>query len=166
MGADENHDLPATWERRKRSLHIVDIENLVGDTHQAGDRYDFEHALASYAAAATMRPQDQVLLGCHPGLIFTAQKILGSRGRIFTGAGADGADLALLRASDAQFIANRYHLVTIGSGDHIFAPLATELRELGIKLTVVARSRRLSGELADAADQVIYLDPVVSSEAA
>ncbi len=157
--------MPEQWERRKRCLHIVDIENLVGDEHEAGDRYAFEHALALYAEASGMRPEDQVLVGCHPGLVFTAQNILGSRGQIFTGAGADGADLALLEACDPDFIANRYHLVSIGSGDHIFAPLVVELIGRGARVKVVARSGRLSAELRQVANAVTMLDPA-SIEAA
>ncbi len=157
--------LPQQWERRKRTLHIVDIENLVGDDHRSGDRHAFEHALALYAEASGMLPEDQVLVGCHPGLVFTAQQILGSRGRIFTGTGADGADKALLEASDADFIASRYHLVSIGSGDHIFAPLATELAERSVTVRIVARSGRLSNELKNTTSAVTLLDPIASQAA-
>lgn len=157
--------LPEQWERRKRTLHIVDIENLVGAEHQDGDRHAFEHALALYADAGNMRPEDQVLVGCHPGLVFTAQQILGSRGQIFTGAGTDGADKALLEASDAEFIASRYHLVCVGSGDHIFAGLVAELIERGVVVRVVARSGRLSKELASVANAVTLLDPIASQAA-
>lgn len=157
--------LPRQWERRKRTLHIVDIENLVGDDHRSGDRHAFEHALALYADAGSMLPEDQVLVGCHPGLVFTAQQILGSRGRIFTGAGADGADKALLEASDAEFIASRYHLVSIGSGDHIFTQLAAELIERGVTVRVVARSGRLSKELEEVAGTIALLDPIASQAA-
>ncbi len=160
-----SQELPKQWERRKRTLHIVDIENLVGDDHHIGDRHSFEHALALYADASSMLPEDQVLVGCHPGLVFTAQQILGSRGQIFTGAGEDGADKALLDASDADFIASRYHLVSIGSGDHIFAPLAAELHSRNVIVRIVARSGRLSKDLETVAQTVTLLDPIASRAA-
>ncbi len=162
MSGTEDAELHDRWERRKRTLHIIDIENLVGDDHAIGNRYAFEHALAQYADIAGMRPDDPVIIGCHPGLVFVAQDILGHRGRIVTGRGEDGADLALLRTAHAEFIAGRFHLVSIGSGDHIFAELAAELTRDGVRVTVVGRSLRIAADLAAAAYEVRHLDPVVT----
>ncbi|MEE9416488.1 MAG: hypothetical protein V3V01_14485 [Acidimicrobiales bacterium] len=161
---DEN-SFPSRWDRRRRTLHIIDIENLVGHDHALGDRFAFEHALASYAAASQMKAGDQVMVGCHPGLAFIAQNTLGSRGQIFTGQGTDGADEALLAAADVAFIARRYHLVSIGSGDHIFVELAGELLARGVQVMVVARPERLSGQLRDTVARVEFLDDQISGAA-
>jgi hypothetical protein len=149
--------LPSAWERRRRRLHIVDIENLVGPEHAAGDRFGFAHALSDYARTIDMGDDDPVMLGCHPGLVFVANEVLGARGQIFTGRGTDGADLALLDAVDPDFVVSRFHLVGLGSGDHIFAPLVRHLAAAAVPVTVVGRGGRISRELADAAAEVRIL---------
>lgn len=149
--------LPDVWERRRRTLHIIDIENLVGTEHAEGDRHAFEHALADYSLAANMNPDDPVMLGCHPGLLFVAQQTLGRRGRILTGHGADGADRALLDAADPVFISNRFHLVSIGSGDHAFVPLTEHLINSGVRVTVVGRRGRTAAALTEAATTFVPL---------
>jgi len=147
------------WERRHRSLHIIDIENLVGEEHARGDEETFQRVIQDYTAASGMREEDPVMVGCHPGLVFVAQRTLGQRGQIFARRGENGADLALLEALDPTFLASRFHLVTVGSGDHIFAPVIAELVELGVHVTVIGRQDHTSGLLVSEATRSVLLSP-------
>lgn len=147
------------WERRQRTLHVLDIENLVGEEHALGDAETFQRVLADYTEASGMRDDDPVMVGCHPGLVFVAQETLGQRGQIFARRGENGADLALLSAIDIPFIANRFHLVSLGSGDGIFAPVVCELVEVGVLVTVIGRRDHTSGALQAAATDCILIEP-------
>ncbi len=147
------------WERRQRTLHIIDIENLVGEEHALGDADTFQRVLVDYTEASGMRDDDPVMVGCHPGLVFVAQETLGQRGQIFARRGENGADLALLGAIDPPFIASRFHLVCLGSGDGIFTPVVFELIELGVLVTVIGRRDHTSGALSAAADRCVLIEP-------
>jgi hypothetical protein len=137
-----------------RTLHLIDIDNLVGADHRnptaisaAGD---------VYRRLAPVVPGDQVIVACDRAPMKRLSVGLAWPGaRVVAGVGPSGADLALSdAAADARWIADRFDAVVIGSGDGHFAQLARSLRWSGggrlQDVMVVARPGTLAQELARA----------------
>jgi hypothetical protein len=143
-----------------RSLHLVDIENLVGSTLLT--EADVLATATTYAAVAAIARHDLVVLASShftaPAAWFgwpNARRVLQS--------GPDGADLALIRVIDTENVAVRFDRVVIASGDGMFAEPAARLQAAGVSVTVVARPTSLSRHLRFAVRDVRYLtlEPVI-----
>lgn len=145
-----------TWVPPGRTLHLDDVENLMGGPCAGPDA--LRVAREQYAATTPIHPGDHVIAACNPRLVHQAAATW-FPSRWLVRRGQDGADLALLEAVDPADLADRYHRVVIGSGDHAFAPLAQAIRALGLPVWVVARAGSLSRDLARASDLVAYLHP-------
>lgn len=145
------HDSHHTCAPGDRSLHLVDIENLVGYRHLT-----LEAAAATaehYRTAADLRPGDLTVVAASHHNGFAARAA-------FPGAtvrwrsGRDGADLALLDALD-EFDLGRFDRLVIGSGDGIFAEHAERCRQLGLTIAVVARPNSVAARLAAVTDRLV-----------
>jgi hypothetical protein len=138
-----------------RRLHLVDIENLAGDSLPSLGQV--RQALGLYAGCLAFGVMDQVeVASSHRTLLNAA---LGwPRAHYRVRSGPDGADLALLDVLRHENIATRFTHVAIGSGDHLFAEAAAHLAAQGVWVTVVSRQRSLSRQLALAAREVVLLD--------
>ena len=138
-----------------RRLHLVDIENLAGDSLPSLSQV--RQAQSLYADCLNFGVMDQVeVASSHLTLLNAA---LGwPHAHYRARSGPDGADLALLDVLWHENVAGRFTHVAIGSGDHLFAEQAAHLAAQGIWVTVVSRRRSLSPRLALAAREVIYLD--------
>lgn len=124
-------DLP-----RGRTLHVIDVENLVGGS--AVDLDAVAPALAAYRRSVAVAEIDHVVLGTGPRLAFAA-KVAWPGAQLRVGRGVDGADRALLTALESRFVAARYGRVVVASGDHAFCGLVSSLRALGTAVVVVTR---------------------------
>ena len=143
-----------------RSLHLVDIENLVGDP-----RADGAAVLATldrYLSAARWIPGDHVILAANPRLMEKVIFDLPVPANVHCAPGRDGADGKLLDAVHPHTICTRYNRLVIGSGDGIFGDRAHAVRDRGVEVDVVAPrggcSYRLWGfapTLIDPADFVL-----------
>lgn len=144
---------------RRRTLHVIDIENLIG---------------ASGAAPATLRstaerlheaiprsPGDHEIVGSGPRLLLAAAAAWPSA-RHLLGPGPSGPDRALVNVLRDEQVGQRFDHVVIASGDGEFAPVAAMLASQGVRVTVVARRGSLSRRLQIAAGEVRYLrlDPL------
>ncbi len=139
-------------EKPARTLHLIDLENLMGGPH-AGPAA-IEGAVQAYAATVPVRPDDLVVVAVNPALAVGAYLAWPGR-QVLVGAGPDGADLALLRTiGDRQWVRRRFQRVVIGSGDGVFAAAALELRLLRLTVGVVSRRGSLSRRLARSASFV------------
>ena len=138
-----------------RTVHLVDVENLMGGP-QSG-LMTVAAALDDYDVAAGVRPGDHMVIAGHPTVAFSAG--VARPGRCVRAAhGKDGADKALLRDAEVADLARRYDRVVIGSGDGIFAELAVRLRAAGLPVIAVSRPRSLAAALRLATGgAVIYL---------
>jgi hypothetical protein len=138
-----------------RRLHLVDIENLAGDSRPSLSQV--RQALGLYAGCLAFGAMDQVeVASSHRTLLNAA---LGwPRAHYRVRSGPDGADLALLDVLRHENIATRFTHVAIGSGDHLFAEAAAHLAAQGVWVTVVSLQRSLSRQLALAAREVVLLD--------
>ena len=129
-----------------RSLHLVDVENLMGGSERGG--IALAMASQAYRRTAPVVAGDHVIVAANQHLIVEAAACWpGSR--VLVGNGPDGADLALISAaSDVVELAPRYDRIVIGSGDGIFHDLVIDYLALGLEVGVVATVRSLAHILA------------------
>lgn len=156
-------DLQRAGARRRfpaRRLHLVDIENLAGDSLPSLSQ--IREALGLYTDRLAFGAMDQVeVASSHLTLLNAA---LGwPHAHYRARSGPDGADLALLDVLWHENVAQRFTHVAIGSGDHLFADAAAHLAAQGVWVTVVSRRRNLSPRLALAACEVIFLGTVAEA---
>jgi len=138
----------------RRTIHLIDIENLVGSGLPAAQ--DVHTTQLSLQRLLPVRSADLVVIGTGPLALMPAY--CGWAGaRYVLRAGPDGADLALLAVINDEDVAGRFTTVTIASGDGIFADAAVELAGRGCRVTVVSRKESLSRRLRLAAHTVRYL---------
>ena len=158
-----DQDPQRTSARRQfpaRRLHLVDIENLVGDPLPSLSQV--RRALGLYTGCLAFGAMDQVeVASSHLTLLNAALGWPHARYRVRSG--PDGADLALLDVLRHENVAARFTHVAIGSGDHLFAEEAAHLAAQGVWVTVVSRRRSLSPRLALAAREVIFLDTMAEA---
>lgn len=146
-----------------RTLHLVDVENLVGSGRPT--ETEVAATLDGYRALIPLGAEDHVVLAA-------SRSTAASAGWAWPGAlvrassGPDGADLALLEDADPDFVSRRFQRVVIASGDHLFTELATKLHERGVRVEVTARGRSFANTLRMAADVVRLLPEPTRQEAA
>ncbi len=143
-----------------RRLHLVDIENLAGDSLPTLSQV--RHAQGLYTDCLTVGAMDQVeVASSHLTLLNAALGWPHAHYRVRSG--PDGADLALLDVLRHENVANRFTHVAIGSGDHLFAEEAAHLAAQGVWVTVVSRQRSLSRQLELAAREVVFFDAMAEA---
>jgi hypothetical protein len=149
-----------------RTLHLVDVDNLLGDPMTTDDD-EIDRTLAAYRAAADYRVGDHVLVATHPGgehafAIHEAWPDVRHRWR----KGTDGADMVLLDAADEAAVSHRYPRVVIGSGDRIFLQAMDRLRRTDVEVAFVGRRRSMARALQVRGVDVRYLDDYLARPAA
>ncbi len=128
-----------------RTLHLVDLENLVGDP-MAG-KAEALGALDQYLDLADYRRGDQVIIAANPGMICEVGFDIPVPCNQHAARGKDGADLVLLSHIEPSQVAVRFDRLVIGSGDGEFADTAIAVRDCGAPVLVVTRRRSLSNRL-------------------
>jgi hypothetical protein len=143
-----------------RRLHLVDIENLVGDSLPSLSQV--REALGLYTDCLAIGAMDQVeVASSHLTLLNAALGWPHAHYRVRSG--PDGADLALLEVLQHENVAKRFTHVAVGSGDHLFAEDVARLGAEGVWVTVVSWRSSLSRRLALAAREVIFLDSIAEA---
>jgi hypothetical protein len=138
-----------------RTLHVVDIENLVGAAIPS--LRQVSEVQGRYLVSPGFGAEDQVVMAAsHRGLLNAALGWPHARYRVRSG--PDGADLELLDVLWHENVPARFTHVVIGSGDGGFGRAAAHLTARGVWVTVVSRRNSLSPHLARAAHEVVYLD--------
>lgn len=138
----------------RRTLHLIDVENLVGSGRPSAA--EVAAGLDRYRAAVPVGGTDLVVLAANAttaaaaGWAWPGPLVRATRG-------PDGADLALLEECRLADVAGRFDRVVIASGDHLFARRIDELRTAGIRVEVVARPRSLARALRATAPVVRLL---------
>ena len=148
---------PVERKTTARKLVLVDFENMLSGHHErdgAVEKGPDPEQLLTLAQAR--RPNDQVIVGCNPKLVFAIRELFPGA-RIVTGYGADGADLALVESVDFESASGRFEELCIVSGDHIFAPVAVDARRAGLRVRVVGPKFGLSTMLRARADTAVLL---------
>jgi len=143
--------------KRGRTLHLLDFENLCGGPDQILIAKDW--VMQTYRIKAGVSYGDHVVIGCNPMSLLDCLGVFPGC-RLVGRHGPDGADLALLDVlRDLDWIARRFDRVVIGSGDHIFAQSAAALRSRGVLVGVVAPRGSLSNLLASSAGFLEVIPP-------
>lgn len=148
--ADARHRFPP------RRLHLIDIENLVGD--RGPSLGQVRHARDLYIGCVAFDAMDQVEVAASSRQTLENAAFGWPCVHYRVRYGPDGADLALLDVMQHENVGGRFTRVVIGSGDHLFAEEAAHLAARGVHVAVVSWQRSLSPQLAQAAHEVIYLD--------
>ena len=135
-----------------RSLHLVDIENLVGEpTLWRPGR--IKATFDAYLQTATWRPGDSLVIAANPSFMkMLAFDLVGMAHRPLCAWGKDAADQLLLGAVPAD-VGARFGRLVVGSGDHAFASLVGSLRGR-IETLVVTAAGLISANLYVATDEV------------
>lgn len=144
------HHVPAG-----RTLHLVDLENLMGGPFQSLS--SMRCVSNWYRRTAPVQREDHVIVAVNPMLAMpAASEWPGTLLRVARG--RDGADLALINElRDATWIASHFDRVVIGSGDGIFAPAIDAIRNHGIAVGILARERRIARSLRGSANFLVLL---------
>lgn len=138
-----------------RTHNYIDIENLVCRGRLSAD--DVAWARFRYEAAVSPGDMDLFTVGCDAANAFVVRRVFPGA-RIVWGRGPNGADLALIEAVHGDMRHGlRTPRVTIGSGDHIFAPLLAELARCGASTRVVGVDGHTSAKLRLAAHDTMLL---------
>jgi hypothetical protein len=137
--------MSATTIPAGRTLHLVDIENLLGDPWATGPRVAtaYEDALA----AGGYREGDLVFVACNRWMVRELAFVPHTQCRLLVAHGADGADLALLAQAAPEWVAKRFDRMVVASGDGIFAARARACAELGVQVEVVRGASSVSKQL-------------------
>lgn len=137
-----------------RSVHLVDLDNLVGGPWNP---QLVPQAMAAYLAASGHRAGDHVHVAADARLAASAAFEMPVGAQFLVGRGTDGADRRLLEVATPEHIAARYDRLVIGSGDGAFASLADEARRLGTEVVAIAPHGSLARATREAADHVVLL---------
>jgi hypothetical protein len=151
----------APGESRNRSLHLLDIENLVGVPPREASCECYGAAFADYLRWVEVAASDQLVWASNPANVLKGTRVA-QHMKVLPAKGPDGADIALRQYAYASLgvdkIKKDFSTVYIGSGDHIFADLVADLLASGVDVCVVGRARQVSSELESASRyKVIYL---------
>ena len=147
--------MPVARREKSRTLHLVDIENLVG----APAGWTDENVVAvfyEFLQEADWQPGDSLVVASNPGLMGRlAFKLSAIPHRSLCATGPDAADNLLINAVPTE-IADRYGRIVVGSGDHAFTQLLTGLQGHASTLVVYGVGH-ISWELYRSAEHVIRL---------
>lgn len=131
----EGDEMPS--ELRVRTLHLVDLENLLGDRRE--DEIALE-GLRHYLVVAGWAEGDHVMVAAHPEIVRQIGFAPPVPSNLHAARGDDAADVMLLAHAPVELITRRYDRLVIGSGDGIFLNRARAARELRVGVLVVARA--------------------------
>lgn len=138
-----------------RSLHLIDLENLVGGVVTA------ERVRAvwqRYVEVVGVDRDDAVVVSvAKRNSAVAAFNLPPNILRVIGQDVHDGADVALAEAVDVRHSATRFSRVYLASCDHYFSGLAREFRALGRPVTQVIGSALVSAELYRACPSNLYL---------
>ena len=140
-----------------RSLHLVDIENLMGGPSEGFMK--LWEAIQNYQATVHVGSSDKVYVGVNPGLA-DAVRFFWSESDILLGFGPDGADNVLIdETRDHEHVLENYERVVVGSGDGIFAEVVKYFSGYGMDVLVVSRDRSLSNRIRNVEECEIRVLP-------
>lgn len=141
--------------RAQRSVHLIDIENLCGESNPT-----VEHvALARAAYFEKVQP------GEHDLFFVTVSSKANLEAAVFGWGqasfscleGHDGADILLAKMMLEDNLENRFGKVYLASGDGGLAPFARSLMNKGVEVEVVSKPTCLSAQYRFLGAEVSYL---------
>ena len=140
-----------------RTLHVIDLENLVGGTDAGPD--ELRAAWDAYRGhGIRIAEDDHVVIATSSHVARVAWFALPATGmQRLVRDGQDGADLALVEAVDIDHAATRYGRMVIASGDHAFTDLALDARAHHMRVQLVIGRGQPSRQLMAACPSRTWL---------
>jgi hypothetical protein len=138
-----------------RTLHLVDLENLLGEHRKEADA---NAGLREYLHVARWSQGDHVDIAADPEIIRQIGFDKPVPCALHAARGNDAADEMLLAMAPPELIARRYRRLVIGSGDVIFLKRALAARELGVGVVIVARSNGVAARYRRRAFPVVEFE--------
>ena len=138
-----------------RALHLIDLENIVGNPDATCPEVDA--TLEAFTASAAVAPDDLVAVAVNHRLYKRACFLLDRGWDIKLASGPDACDHLLLDAAPVDWVAERFDRLVVGSGDAIFLDLVVSVRRRATPVWVVAQGRCLSRSLSSAASRAVRL---------
>ena len=144
----------------RRSLHLVDIENLVCGCYAPSQMVLQQYR--TYLEVAAWQHQDQVVVAS--SRLVGQAVTFGIHATVpcsytLVRPGPDAADRVLI--DTGRYMIARVGRLVVGSGDGLFTDLADQAREAGLRVKVVGVDGHISAALTGAADSAVALpDPV------
>ena len=118
-----------------RALHLVDLENVLGDPWATGPAV--VDAYEAVLDAGDHRTGDIVVVAVNPWMFDSLAYAPHTSCELLVGRGHDGCDLQLLGWESPEWIVQRFDRLAVASGDGIFAGLVDEVRDAGRAVDVV-----------------------------
>lgn len=118
-----------------RALHLVDLENVLGDPWATGPAV--VDAYEAVLHAGDHRAGDLVVVAVNPWMFPTLAFAAHTPCELRVGRGHDGCDLELLGWGAPDWIVRRFDRLAVASGDGIFAELVDAVRAAGRAVDVV-----------------------------
>lgn len=152
-----NH--PSLHRTAARTLHLVDVDNLLGDP-ECTEVPRISSLFETYRRVSSFVTGDQVVVatGCNARHVLAVEaawpNVCHRRRK-----GRDGADMALLEESEWAANSGRFSRVVIGSGDRIFLQAMDRLRAVDIAVDFVSSPRSLASAIAMRARGSVHLLP-------
>lgn len=122
---------------RPRALHLIDIENLVGSP-LFDCSSEVRVALHAYRTRVRVLPGDAAVIATAQTFapLLVGIDLAGMQLRV-AGNGPDAADHVLLNAAPIGYVASRFGLLVIASGDGIFTDIAVQAANRGMTTWLV-----------------------------
>ena len=140
-----------------RTLHLVDIENLLSQSPRLVTGDQALRVFWQYLETAGWRSGDSVMIASNPKLMRRmAFQLTDFPCRMLCAWGESAADQLLLGAVP-NHLETRYARVVVGSGDHIFDALINQLSGSKVRTLVIAGAGSTSWQLYSSADEVYRL---------
>lgn len=118
-----------------RALHLVDLENVIGDprAHGPGVARAYEAVLRT----GNHRCGDLVVVAANARMLAQLAFTPHTACQLMVGSGPDGADLRLMAWGSPAWIAQRFDRLVVASGDGIFADVVHATCERGMSVEVL-----------------------------
>mgnify|MGYP001251422881 CR=1 FL=1 len=148
--------LATTPEAPERSVHLIDVENLCGESNPTKHRVEI--ARKRYLEAVWSDKTDHFIVASSRGNFMNAS--LGWPGaRYLVRDGKDGADFCLAEVMSSEKLEQRFRRAVVASGDGGLAPCVAQLAGSGLHTVVVSSRNRLSRLMRLASHKCIVLTP-------
>jgi hypothetical protein len=145
--ASNTEQSPRPCRERGHTLHVIDLENLVGWPHRA-----------PFIARAWFTYQDEIGIAARDRAVIVVGRGLAQAARaviplwlplISCEPGPNTADRMLIRLADRELMSDRYDTVIIGSGDRAFVRTVRHAEARGARVELVTGVGTVSHRLAE-----------------
>lgn len=144
-------------KHQMRSIHLIDIENQLGNGHiRAKEVSEF---FDCYSVAVGVGNVDQIVVAVSSSDALLELPLSSMKDcRLLYKPGHDGADIALQSVMLHEDVSARFDTVICASGDGGFLAAVSYLTARGTRVVVAAPQKSISRRLRMAANQTIDLD--------